>query len=407
MSDAVVLDREDVLADKRSLFSLPSNTVYLDGNSLGALPTACKQAAQAVVEHQWGDDLITSWNKHQWIDLPSRVGDKIGRLIGAKAGQVVCCDTISTNLFKVLSAAIKMSPERKTIATTKDNFPTDIYMAEGLLSLLGDEYRIQFIDENDVASQLHDDIAVLMLTQVNFRSGRKQDITAVTAAAHEKGILTLWDLAHSAGAFAVHLDEANADFAVGCTYKYLNGGPGSPAFVYVAERHQARYQQPLSGWMGHSTPFAFSHEYTPHDSVKRNLCGTPGVIGMQVLDAALSVFDNTDMALIEDKSAKLQAYFLAKLEAHGLAESFTLASPAAAERGSQLAFSHPEAYAICQAWIDKGVIADFRAPDILRVGFAPLYLRFADIEHAVNELALIVNNKTYLQSQYQVVNDVT
>lgn len=407
MSQAAVLDQQDALAHKRALFSLPPNTVYLDGNSLGALPHACKHAAKAVVEQQWGEGLITSWNKHQWIDLPAQVGDRIGDLIGAAAGQVVCCDTISTNLFKALSGAMKMSPSRKTIATTRDNFPTDIYMAEGLLSLLGNEYKLQFLDEQNIAAELHDDIAVLMLTQVNFRSGRKLDMAAITTAAHQKGILTLWDLAHSAGAFPVHLDKVKADFAVGCTYKYLNGGPGSPAFIYVAHRHQLAYEQPLSGWMGHKSPFTFSHQYTPHDSVKRNLCGTPGVIGMQVLKAALTVFDDLDMAALEHKSAKLQAYFLSQLAKRDLLQHFTLISPQPEDNGSQLALVHPHAYAICQAWIDSGVIADFRAPNILRIGFAPLYLRFVDIEYAIEQLTDIVQQEIYLREKYQVVNEVT
>ncbi len=241
------LDTKDPLRDKASLFSLPANTVYLDGNSLGPLPKSAQQRADEVVGHQWGNDLITSWNKHHWISLPLKVGDKIGSLIGAKNGQVVCCDSISINLFKVLSAALKMHPERKVIATTRDNFPTDIYMVQGLLDLLGGDYSIRYIDEASITAHLTDDIAVLMLTQVNFRTGNKLDMQTVTEQAHQKGILTLWDLAHSAGAFPVNLDECNVDFAVGCTYKYLNGGPGAPAFIYVAKRHQARYKQPLSG----------------------------------------------------------------------------------------------------------------------------------------------------------------
>ena len=241
------LDDKDPLRHVAERFSLPPNTVYLDGNSLGPLPKAAQSRAQEVVNNQWGTDLIKSWNCHDWINLPQKVGDKTGALIGAGKGQVVCCDSISINLFKVLSAALKMRPERKVIATTRDNFPTDIYMVQGLLSLLGDEYSIRYIDEADIESQLTDDIAVLMLTQVNFRSGFKQNMEAVTRQAHTMGILTLWDLAHSAGAFVVDLDECQVDFAVGCTYKYLNGGPGAPAFVYVAQRHQEEYRQPLSG----------------------------------------------------------------------------------------------------------------------------------------------------------------
>jgi len=401
------LDEKDPLRDKVAAFSLPENTVYLDGNSLGALPKAAKERAVDVVNRQWGEDLITSWNTNDWISLPQTVGDKVGALIGAKQGQVVCCDSISINLFKVLSAAIKMQPTRKVIATTRDNFPTDIYMVQGLLDLLGEEYTIRYVDEHNIESELSDDIAVLMLTQVNFRTGNKLDMQRVTSQAHDKGILTLWDLAHSAGAFVVELDECQVDFAVGCTYKYLNGGPGAPAFVYVAERHQSKYKQPLSGWMGHSSPFAFSPDYTPDSSIKQNLCGTPGVIGMSVLDAALSVFEGVSMKAVDEKSKKLQAFFIAEAKREGVLAHFDIASPAIDVRGSQVALAHDDAYAICQAWIDEGIIADFRAPNILRVGFAPLYLTFASIEVAVQKLAVVMREARYNDPKYKAKNRVT
>lgn len=401
------LDEKDPLRDKVAAFSLPENTVYLDGNSLGALPKAAKERAVDVVNRQWGEDLITSWNTNDWISLPQTVGDKIGALIGAKQGQVVCCDSISINLFKVLSAAIKMQPTRKVIATTRDNFPTDVYMVQGLLDLLGEEYTIRYVDEHNIESELSDDIAVLMLTQVNFRTGNKLDMQRVTSQAHDKGILTLWDLAHSAGAFVVKLDECQVDFAVGCTYKYLNGGPGAPAFVYVAERHQSKYKQPLSGWMGHSSPFAFSPDYTPDSSIKQNLCGTPGVIGMSILDAALSVFEDVSMKAVDEKSKKLQAFFIAEAKREGVLAHFDIASPAIDVRGSQVALAHDDAYAICQAWIDEGVIADFRAPNILRVGFAPLYLTFANIGEAVQKLAVVMREARYNDPKYKAKNRVT
>ncbi len=267
------LDDKDPLRLKRDEFALPNGTIYLDGNSLGPLPKAAEVRAHDVVKRQWGDGLITSWNQHQWISMPTRVGDRIGQLIGAASGQVVCCDSISINLFKVLSAALKMNPSRKVIATTRDNFPTDIYMVQGLLDLLGDEYRLHYIDEDNICNELDEDVAVVMLTQVNFRTGKKLDMQKVTAFAQSKGILTLWDLAHSAGAFPVDLDACNVDFAVGCTYKYLNGGPGALAFVYVAQRHQKDYQQPLSGWMGHSAPFEFSPDYTPTEVLSKIFAG--------------------------------------------------------------------------------------------------------------------------------------
>lgn len=401
------LDNKDPLALKVEAFSLPDDTIYLDGNSLGPLPKSAEARASEVVEKQWGQDLITSWNKHQWISLPQLVGDKIGNLIGAKNGQVICCDSISINLFKVLSAALKMRPERKVIATTRDNFPTDIYMVQGLLELLGDKYSVRYIDESNIGAQLSDDIAVLMLTQVNFRTGLKLDMQSITALAHDKNILTLWDLAHSAGAFPVCLDDCDVDFAVGCTYKYLNGGPGAPAFIYVAERHQAQYKQPLSGWMGHSAPFSFSPDYAPDSTVKQNLCGTPGVIGMSILDAALDVFDGVSLKAIDEKSKKLQAFFIAEAKRAGVLDYFSLVSPPIDVRGSQLALAHDEAYAICQAWIAEGVIADFRAPNILRIGFAPLYLSFTDVEKAVQTLSDIMVEKRYENATFQQRQSVT
>ncbi|WP_421134377.1 kynureninase [Alteromonas sp. A079] len=401
------LDNHDALRHIRSQFSLPEGIVYLDGNSLGPLPTNAKVRAKEVVEKQWGDDLITSWNKHSWINLPSIVGDKIGAIVGAEKGQIVSCDSISVNLFKALSAALKLNPTKKVIATTRDNFPTDIYMVQGLIDLLGDEYTIRYLDERDIEGQLSDDIAVLMLTQVNFRSGFKLDMASITESAHASNILTLWDLAHSAGAFPVELDACNVDFAVGCTYKYLNGGPGAPAFIYVAFKHQAEYKQPLSGWMGHNAPFAFSPDYVSPNTVKQNLCGTPGIVSMSILDAALSVFEGLDINDVAKKSVALQEYFIECMEQYDVFNAFEFASPTVDVRGSQLAFRHEHAYAICQAWIARGVIADFRAPDILRIGFAPLYLRFDDIRAAVEKLASIMNEKTYLNKEFQQKLHVT
>lgn len=400
-------DRQDPLAAKRDEFLLPEGTIYLDGNSLGPLPAAARERAREVVDHQWGQDLITSWNQHDWIGLPARVGDKVGQLVGAQPGQVVCCDSISVNLYKVLSAALRLRPDRNIIATTRDNFPTDIYMVEGLIQQLGQDYELRFIDEQDIEAGLSDDVAVVMLTQVNFRSGFKHDMQIVTDQVHKLGALMLWDLAHSAGAFPVALDTCNVDFAVGCTYKYLNGGPGAPAFIYVAARHQQDYRQPLSGWMGHAEPFAFSPDYAPANNIRQNLSGTPGVIGMSVLEASLSVFDDLSLQDIEHKSKALMAYFQEQLSAAGLDDSLTLISPQADSRGSQLAYRHPDSYAICQAWIKAGVIADFRAPDILRIGFAPLYLRFSDIDNAVSALAEIINEKRYMRPEFRQRMKVT
>ncbi|MCU7553930.1 kynureninase [Alteromonas sp. ASW11-19] len=401
------LDQADPLAHKKSEFYLPEGVIYLDGNSLGALPHSARVRAKDVVDAQWGDGLITSWNQHGWIDLPHRVGSKLGKLLGAADGQLVCCDSISVNLFKLLSAALKMRPERHVIATTAENFPTDIYIAEGLIEQLGGKHELRLLEEQNLCEALTDDIAVLMITQVNFRTGLKQDMEAVTRLAHEKGILVIWDLAHSAGAFPVRLDASEADFAVGCTYKYLNGGPGAPAFVYVASRHQAEYIQPLSGWMGHAEPFAFSPHYRPAQGIRQNLSGTPGVIGMSILDAALEVFEDVPLTALREKSLALMRFFENCLEAHDIAGYLTPCYPEEQHRGSQLAFRHPDAYAICQAWIADGVIGDFRAPDILRIGFAPLYLSYADIEQAVSRLAAILNEQRYQDPVFQQKLHVT
>ncbi|WP_296048112.1 kynureninase [uncultured Alteromonas sp.] len=409
LSTAQTLDKQDSLAGLRQQFLLPQNTVYLDGNSLGPLPVAAKERAVEVVNQQWGQDLITSWNQHAWIDLPQQCGELIAPVIGAAPGQVICCDSISVNLFKVLSGALKMQQGRQKVVTTKDNFPTDIYVIEGLKQQLGAaSCELVLSDESDIEAQLDESVAMLLLTQVNFRSGRLLDMQRITEAAHARGILVIWDLAHSAGALPVKLDECKADFAVGCTYKYLNGGPGAPAFIYVAHRHQTAFKQPLSGWMGHAAPFSFDSDYAPVQGVKQNLSGTPAVIAMSVLEAALSIWSQVDMLQVRQKSLAMGEFFLECLKACELDKELVCVSPdSALERGSQLAFQHEQAYAICQAWIDAGVIADFRAPDLLRIGFTPLYVSFEELWIAVNKLKLIIENKDYLSEAYQSLQTVT
>ena len=409
LSSAQTLDKQDSLAGLRQQFLLPQNTVYLDGNSLGPLPVAAKERAVEVVNQQWGQDLITSWNQHAWIDLPQQCGELIAPVIGAAPGQVICCDSISVNLFKVLSGALKMQQGCQKVVTTKDNFPTDIYVIEGLKQQLGAaSCELVLSDESDIEAQLDESVAMLLLTQVNFRSGRLLDMQRITEAAHARGILVIWDLAHSAGALPVKLDECKADFAVGCTYKYLNGGPGAPAFIYVAHRHQTAFKQPLSGWMGHAAPFSFDSDYAPVQGVKQNLSGTPAVIAMSVLEAALSIWSQVDMLQVRQKSLAMGEFFLECLKACELDKELVCVSPdSALERGSQLAFQHEQAYAICQAWIDAGVIADFRAPDLLRIGFTPLYVSFEELWIAVNKLKLIIENKDYLSEAYQSLQTVT
>lgn len=403
------LDDSDPLAAKRDEFVLPQNTVYLDGNSLGCLPIAARERAREVVETQWGRDLIKSWNQHGWIDLPASVGEKIARLIGAAPGQTICCDSTSVNLFKLLSVALNMQGERCIVLSQQDNFPSDLYMVEGLHHLLGDDrVQLTLCPEDEIESALHKKVAVLLLTQVNFRSGRLLDMQRLTERAHALGILVIWDLAHSAGVLPIALDACEVDFAVGCGYKYLNGGPGAPAFAYVAKRHHKHLRQPLSGWMGHAHPFQFDAQYIPAPSISQLLAGTPPVISMSVLDAALDVYRDIDTAQLHRKASALSELFRTLLERSPELRDFQLISPIqASQRGAQLAYRHPQAYAICQALIAHGIIADFRAPDLLRLGFSPLLLRYIDIGTSVSVLIEIMRDERWRDPQYATRRKVT
>lgn len=402
-------DIDDPLLAKRAEFYLPDNTLYLDGNSLGAMPRVAAERAAEVVSQQWGNDLITSWNQHNWIDLPFAVGDKIGDLIGAAPGQVVCCDSTSVNLFKVLCAALSLQPSRSKVLSVSGNFPTDLYMVEGLSALTGNNHcQLELVDESELEPAITEQIAVLLLTHVDFRSGRLFDMAKLTRLAQEKGALVIWDLAHSAGALPLALDDCNADFAIGCGYKYLNGGPGAPAFIYAAKRHHATLQQPLTGWMGHKTPFSFDTQYNKAPGIAQFLTGTPPVISMSVLDAALDVFTDVDMTQLRQKSLALGDCFHQLVSQNNCLNELQRITPAdATERGSQLAYRHPQAYALCQALIKQGVIADFRAPDILRFGFTPLYLRYIDLWTAVEILADVVRSGEHLKAEYQIKQKVT
>lgn len=408
-SDLQQRDLQDALASKRQAFLLPDDTIYLDGNSLGAMPKVAAERAQQVLLTQWATDLITSWNRHNWIDLPLQVSNKIGRLIGAADDQVICCDSTSVNLFKVLASAMLIQPGRSVVLSQAGNFPTDLYMVEGLTSLLGAQHcQLQLVEENALEQAITTDVAVLMLTQVDFRSGRLLDMQRLTELAHAKGVLVIWDLAHSAGALPIALDNCEVDFAVGCGYKYLNGGPGAPAFVYAAKRHHASIRQPLSGWMGHNTPFSFDKHYEKSSGIKQFLTGTPPVLSMSVLDAALDVFNDVDMVQLRDKSLALGHSFAQLVKQHDCLQSLTLITPLIEQqRGSQLAYQHPDAYALCQALIKQGVIADYRAPNILRLGFTPLYLRYIDMWTAVEILADIMRSNEYKKAEYAVKQKVT
>lgn len=404
------LDEKDALRQLRDRFILPDGIVYLDGNSLGALPKGVAERVSRTLLEEWGNDLITSWNKAGWAGLPKKVGGKIARLIGAEEGAVAATDSTSVNLFKVLAASLAMKPERSKIVSERDNFPTDLYMAEGLAALLDREHRLVLADRpEDIPGLIDADTAVLMLTHVNYKSGLMHDMAGLTAAAHRAGALTIWDLAHSAGAVPVDLAGSNADFAVGCGYKYLNGGPGAPAFLYVAPRCQAEAVQPLTGWFSHARPFAFEPGFAPAEGIDRFLCGTPPVLSLAALDAALDVWDGVDLTLLRDKSMQLTDFFIAAVEKLCSGHGLELASPRGAEkRGSQVSFALPEkGYAVMQALIARGVIGDFRAPDIMRFGFTPLYVGFADTWKAAETLADILATKAWDRSEFTTRAAVT
>jgi kynureninase len=394
-------DAADPLARHRDAFALPENVIYLDGNSLGALPKQAEARVRAVMTRQWGRDLIKSWNLHDWIGAPARVGAKIARLIGAMPNEVVVADSTSLNVFKALHAALRLRPGRRVILSDEGNFPTDLYMAQGLAALLG-SHELKIVSPDRIAAALTEDVAVLMLTEVDYRTGRLHDMAALTKAAHAQGALTLWDLCHSAGAFPVDLNGCGADFAVGCGYKYLNGGPGAPAFLFVAERWQNDAAQPLFGWMGHDAPFAFDLDYRPRPGIDRFLVGTPPILSLTALEVGLDLFADVELAALRGKSGALGDLFIALVEQELAGSGLTLASPRdAAARGSQVSFRHPEGYPIVQALIARGVIGDFRAPDILRFGFAPLYVSFVDVWNAVAQLKAVMAGQEWQRPEFR------
>ena len=406
--DCIDLDSADPLLPYRSQFALPKDLIYLDGNSLGALPHVVVERLQTTLTQQWGTELIRGWNQH-WINLPTVVGEKIAPLIGAAPQQVICADSTSVNLFKLLAAALQLNPTRSVILSQADNFPTDLYMAQGLSALLG-KHRCELrqVPEAQLATSLNAETAVLLLTQVNFRNGRCHDMQALTAAAHRVGALVLWDLSHSAGAMSIQLDRCNVDLAVGCGYKFLNGGPGAPAYVYVATRHQAAATQPLTGWMGHSAPFDFAQDYVPGAGMLRFLCGTPSILGLSALDAALDLWRHVDLQQVRRKAQQLGELFIGLVAAEPALRGLVLASPADSEqRGSQVCFQHEAGYAMIQALIAAGVLADFRAPNLLRFGFNPLYNQFVEVWDTVARLTEVVSKETYRQAAYQQRSLVT
>ncbi|WP_400087624.1 kynureninase [Yoonia sp. R78084] len=393
-------------AATKAMFHLPEGMIYLDGNSLGPLPKATAARVARAVTDEWGEKVITGWNRAGWMAQPTALGDRIGRLIGAEPGHVVLGDTLSIKVYQALAAAIDLVPDRKVILTDNGNFPSDIYMAEGLINSLGRGHELRIVDPEDVEHQINDELAVLMLTQVDYRTGRLHDMKALTEKAHAAGALTCWDLAHTAGAMAVDLQGCNADFATGCTYKYLNAGPGAPAFIYVAPRHIDNCQPALSGWLGHEAPFAFDLDYRPGTGIERMRVGTPPVLQMAALDASLDIWDQVDMDALRSASIVLTEQFIAGVEAR--CPQLTLASPRdPLHRGSQVSFAFADGYAAMQACIARNVIGDFRAPDIMRFGFCPLFIDAGDVDAAVDVIADVMDNRLWDDPVYKQVARVT
>ncbi len=408
------------LAAYRQQFSIPDGVIYLDGNSLGVLPKATAAAAQNTVANEWGNGLIRSWNTADWINAPRRCGDKIARLIGANAGEVVACDSTSVNLFKVLLTALKLQEaktERNVIISDIDNFPTDLYIAQGIRDLLaGRNLELQFVKRADMVATINalgSRAIVVMLTQVDYRTGERYDMREITALTQSKGALMLWDLAHSTCAFPVELNACNADLAVGCTYKYVNGGPGAPAFVFAAKRHldvldASKQSAPISGWFAHAAPFAFDPQFHVTRGIERFLVGTPPILQFAALEVALDMWLTVDMHALRTASVALTERFIAEVESQCADFGLTLATPRNADiRGSQVSFRHDEGYAIMQALIARGVIGDFRAPDILRFGFTPLYINEADVVNAVKHFREVLQSREYERAEFRARGKVT
>ena len=403
------MDAADPLAAKRGEFSLPEGVIYLDGNSLGALPKRVVARMRKAVEHEWGEGLIRSWNDAGWYPAPQRAGAAIARLIGAKPQEVIACDSTSVNLFKALVAGLRLRRGRKVIVSERGNFPTDAYVNEGVAELMG--VRIRHVEPEEVEQAIAaagKDLALVQLTHVDYRSGLVHDMARITALAHAQGALAIWDLSHSTGTLALELDACAVDFAVGCGYKYLNGGPGAPAFVYVAERHLQSVRQPIQGWHGHAQPFAFSQDYAPHAGIERMLVGTAPQLSLIALEEALAVFEDVDLKLLRAKGSALGDCFIRLVGQELAGHGFGLASPReAARRGSQVSLTHPEGYAIMQALIARGVIGDFRAPDVLRFGFAGLYVRYVDLWDAVAALKDIMATRAWDRPAFRERKAVT
>lgn len=405
---AAALDRADPLAQFRQEFRLPDGVIYLNGNSLGPLPAHAATRVAEVAMQEWGEGLIRSWNSAGWYMAPRRLGDKLAGLLGADAGEMVVTDATGLNLFKAVAAALDLRPNRRVIVMEGSNFPTNNYIVQGLARFLERGHEIRFVEKDGILDAIGPDVAVVALTHVHYKTAHLLDMADITAAAHAAGALTVWDLCHSAGAVPVDLNGAGADFAVGCTYKYLNGGPGSPAFIFAARRHHAMMRQPLSGWWSHAAPFAFDRDFQPAEGIARMLTGTQPILSLAGAEAGIDLACRADAAQARAKSSALGDLFIQLLESHVTGHGFGLESPrAATERGGHVALSHPQGYRIMKALIEAGVIGDFRAPDTLRFGFSPLYLRYTDVWDAVAILAEIMETGRWQDARFQQLDAVT
>lgn len=407
-ADCEAMDARDPLGHARDRFVIPERLIYLDGNSLGALPAGAEARLANVIAGEWGRDLVKSWNTHDWIGLPARIGARIAPIIGARENEVVVADSTSVNLFKLAAAAIRCQAPRRVIVSERGNFPTDLYVLQGLEEMLDGAIELRIVERGEVCQALSNDVALLVLTHAHYKTGELYDMRSMAEAAHAAGAFILWDLSHSAGALELFLDRDGADLAIGCGYKYLNGGPGAPAFLYVAERHHGALQPPLSGWMGHAAPFEFDDVYRPAAGILRHLCGTPPVLSMVALAEGVATFDGIAMGDVRRKSKALGDLFLALVASRGTSADLEIVCPQDAEsRGSQVSLRHRDGYAIVQALIARGVIGDFRAPDILRFGFVPLYTRYVDVWDAVDQLAAVIVSGCWREERFRIRARVT
>jgi len=407
-TDFEALDASDPLAGFRDEFFLPEGVIYLNGNSLGAMPLAAAERAKRVVEHEWAEGLIGSMNTAGWYELPSTLGRKIAPIVGAKPNEVVLTDAVGINLYKVVAAALKMQPDRRVVVMEGSNFPTNNYMVQGLLEELDKGYSIRFAEADTMLDAIDDDVAAICITHVHYKTGNILDMAAITEKAHAVGAAAVWDLCHSAGAMPVDLNGCNVDFAVGCTYKYINCGPGAPSLLFAAERHHGKYTQPLTGWYGHADPFGFERDYRPVEDVRQMLTGTQATVSLSIAEIGIDIMLRADMQQIREKSMRMTDLFIELVEERCGEYGFELISPRdARSRGSQVSFHNDDGYSIIRAMHDKGVICDFRAPGKTRFGFAPLYIRYIDVWDAVDRLHDILANETWKEAQYQVRATVT